>query len=56
MKLKRSAAMAIAFLSAFILAGCDNNDKPQEAQAAPAAAAPAASQTPAAVKPDGEKL
>jgi uncharacterized protein YfaS (alpha-2-macroglobulin family) len=38
------------------LAGCDNNDKPQEAQAAPAAAAPAASQTPPATKPDGEKL
>lgn len=56
MKLKRSAAMAIAFLSAFILAGCDNNDKPLEAQAAPTAAAPAASQTPAAAKPDGEKL
>jgi hypothetical protein len=34
MKLKRSTAIAIAFFSAFILAGCDNNDKPQEAQAA----------------------
>ncbi|WP_354690078.1 alpha-2-macroglobulin [Phytobacter sp. RSE-02] len=56
MKLKRSTAIAIAFFSAFILAGCDNNDKPQEAQAAPAAASPAASQTPPATKPDGEKL
>ena len=57
----RSAAIAIALLTSFTLAGCDNNDKPQEAQSAPASTSasstpPAPQETPAPAKPDAEKI
>ncbi|ANG93740.1 alpha-2-macroglobulin family protein [Enterobacteriaceae bacterium 155047] len=55
MKPFRLAALSLALLTAFTLTGCDNNDEK------PKAAAPAASDTPAAVqktpaKPDTERL
>ena len=54
----RSAAIAIALLTSFTLAGCDNNDKPQEAQSAPASTSTSSTpqDTPKAAKPDSEKI
>ena len=53
MKPFRLAALSLALIAAFTLAGCDNADKP--AATSPAARADAAAQ-PAAAKPDGEQL
>ncbi|WP_437887471.1 alpha-2-macroglobulin family protein [Phytobacter sp. V91] len=57
-----SAVIAITLLMTFIVAGCDNNDKPQDAPSAPASTATAAETTvqqtaekPQAVTVDAEK-
>jgi len=53
----RSAAIAIALLTTFILAGCDNNDKPQDVPSAPASTSTSSTpqEPPTAAKPDAEK-
>lgn len=56
MKPLRYAALTFALLTAFTLAGCDNNDKPKSASAPEPASASSAAQTPAAAAmPDKAK-
>ena len=56
MKPLRYAALTFALLTAFTLAGCDNNDKPKSASAPEPASASSAAQTPAAsAMPDKAK-
>jgi len=55
MKPLRLAALSLALLTIFTLAGCDNNDKPSAASAPESKAAPAADQKSAAM-PDKAKL